>query len=382
MFLTRFVRMSLLGAMLAGVCLHAGSVSAKGVSNDIEAENQDVLHFHLLRPDNENPFWGLLEKSMYAACADLGCEVSATRAGWDHFKMVEQARSFIQSQEKPDIIIFQSFKNNGPMIIKALETAGIDHILVNAGLTEDQSEQMGKPRQIYKHWIGQMMPDDYSAGWLTAEALYKEAKARGYENENGEITFAGIEGNSADGASIERLKGLNDFVKKHDDFKLLQIVQGRWDGELSHKLAASLMRRYPHMKVIWSAGDTTAFGVIDATKDVEREGMLTAGVDWAARALDEVEKGRMLGTVGGHFMEGAWAVILGFDYKKGIDFAETEGVEMKSEMFYLDQETVPLYRAKFGEGNFDSIDYKSFSKFFNPEQEAYNFNIIDQLQDQ
>ena len=126
-----------------------------------------------------------------------------------------------------------------------LDEAGINTFLVNAGLTEEQQTEMGKPREKYTHWIGQMMPDDFGAGRMTAQALYEAAKAKGYTTPDGKVQIAGIEGNSTDGASIERLKGLHAFVAEHDDIDLLQVVQGKWDTPLSHELTSGLLRRYP-----------------------------------------------------------------------------------------------------------------------------------------
>lgn len=335
------------------------------------------VNFVLLRPDTEHPFWELFEHAMKSSCHDIGCIVDVKYANWDHYRMIEQAQELGALKNKPDMVFFQSFKSNGVEIIKALDAAGIKGFLVNAGLTVEQSLMMGKPREKYKNWIGQMMPDDFGAGRSTAEALYKAAKEKGLIS-NGKVILAGIEGNSADGASIERLKGLRSVAEQYDDFEILQVVQGKWDSELSKQQAKSLMRRYPNLNVIWTAGDPMALGVIDALKDIGDIGersILTAGVDWAPRALKEIKKGTMIGSAGGHFMEGAWAAIVAYDYIKGIDFIKTVGVEMKSKMGFLNQDNLPSYSKNFGEGNFDSVDFKEFSQYYGAKNNSYDFDI-------
>lgn len=333
-------------------------------------------YFVLLRPDTDHPFWALFEHVMIAACHDIGCDVDIKFAHWDHFKMVEQAKELGALARKPDMVFFQSFKQNGAEVIKALDAQGINAFLVNAGLTPEQAAEMGKPREKYKHWVGQMMPDDFSAGAMTAKALYEAAKAKGYVKD-GKVYFVGIEGNSADGASIERLKGLNAFVAQHDDLELLQVVQGKWETDLSHKLTLSLLRRYPDVHVIWAAGDPIAFGVVDAANELGLPSgqVLTAGVDWAPRALEEIQNDKMVGSAGGHFMEGAWSAITAYDYVMGHDFKDIAGLEIKSVMGFLDKETLPSYTQKYGAGNFDSVDFKAFSRAYNKDVTSYVFDI-------
>lgn len=343
-----------------------------------EAERQ---HFVLLRPDLDHPFWELYQSAMKSACEDIGCDVEVKFAEWDHFKMIEQAKELGTLEKKPDAVFFQSYKQNGPALIKVLNDAGINAFLVNAGLTSEQAKETGIPREKYSHWIGQIMPDDEGAGASTAEALYREAKKRGYAKD-GKIYFVGIEGNSADGASIERLKGLNRVVESHEDLELIQVVQGKWQTELSHKLALSLIERYPDIHVIWAAGDPVAFGVLDATREkgLPDGTILTAGVDWAPRALEEVKSGAMVGSAGGHFMEGAWSAILMYDYLQGKDFKEIAGVEMKSSMGFLNSENLSVYTKKFGEGNFSKVDFREFSRHYHPELKKYTFDISPLLE--
>lgn len=340
------------------------------------ASQRDKPYFVLLRPDTDHPFWELCEHVMKAACADLGCNVDVKFADWDHFKMAEQAKALGAQERKPDMVFFQSYKNNGAHLIQILDEAGINSFLINAGLTQEQSAEIGKPREKMAHWVGQMMPDDFGAGAATARALYKQAKEKGYVTQEGKVLFAGIEGNSADGASIERLKGLHSVVAEYEDLELLQVVQGKWDTVLSQQLATSLMRRHADLHVIWAAGDPIAFGIVDAAKaqNPPRD-ILTAGVDWAPRALDEIKAGNMVGSAGGHFMEGGWAVVLAYDYVKGRDFKDIIGLESKSEMGFLDQSSLAAYTEKFGAGNFESIDFTQFSRVYHPELQTYAFGL-------
>ena len=345
------------------------------------AQAADLKNVLLLRPDDDHPFWVLFEKAMRAACNDLGCNVAVQKAGWDHFKMIEQLDSSLKQGVKPDVVFFQSYKKNGADIIKMLEKAEVNGFMINAGLDEAQLAEMGAPREKYKHWIGQMMPDDQGAGRLTAEILYQNAKKKNLAVD-GKVRFVAIEGNAADGASIARLKGLKETVAAHADLELLQVVAGKWETELSHSLAGKLMQRYPQAPVIWAAGDTMAQGVISAIEEAKKvpgKDILTAGVDWDETALTAIKNGKLEADAGGHFMEGAWAVVVVHDYMAGIDFAKDGSPSLASRMGMLTADNLAKYTKKFGTQDFEQIDFKKLSKKENPKLKAYDFDMTKLL---
>jgi ABC-type sugar transport system substrate-binding protein len=340
------------------------------------AELKKVL---LLRPDGDHPFWALFEKAMKAACHDFGCDVTSRMAGWDRIVMLDQLEAALKSDQKPDMVYFQSFKKNGPDIIRMLEKYGVDGFLINAGLDEEQQKEIGKPREKYKHWIGQMLPDDYGAGRFDAELLYRRAKEKGLAGKDGKVLFSAIEGNIADGASIQRVRGLKDFLAEHGtDTALTQIVQGKWDAKVSKKMASMLMNRYPDAHVIWAAGDPVARGVMDAAEEAGKKpgkDILTAGVDWADYVLQAIRDGKIEGSAGGHFMEGGWAIVVTYDRMHGADFAKDGDPSLFSKMGLLTSENLARYTAKFGDEDFEKIDFKKLSKAANPALKEYDFNI-------
>jgi len=342
----------------------------------------DLKHVIVLRPDDgKHPFWGLFESASRAACANFGCTVEGIRSDWNQVEMVERLEARLKQAPKPDLILFQSFKLNGPKVIELAEKYKVYAFLLNADLDEGQRATMGAPRKKYKFWIGKMMPDDALGGKLMAQSLYEKAVENGLDKD-GEVTFAAIEGNHADGASIERVKGLNAYIAQNKKIKLTQIVEGKWLTGLSAELTQNLIRRYPDLHVIWAAGDNTAIGVIDGIKakgKVPGKDILTAGLDWSAEGLHAVKDGQMEVTVGGHFMEGAWAIVAMYDFFKGHDFAKEDGVSMHSKMAVIDKKNVGRYLEKYGAGDFSAINFKQFSKVENPAIKKYTLDFSSAL---
>jgi hypothetical protein len=65
-----------------------------------------------------------------------------------------------------------------------------------------------------------------------------------------------------------------------------------------------------------------------------------------------------------------------YDHHNGRDFAPLEGLEMTQPMFSLfDPALSERFVKLFGEGRFDAIDFKQFSKFQNPQIKRYNFEF-------
>ena len=63
---------------------------------------------------------------------------------------------------------------------------------------------------------------------------------------------------------------------------------------------------------------------------------MVGGIDWNLEAIQSIQKGQMTASMGGHFMEGGWVMVLLYDYFNGVDFVD-EGVAMKSKMSAITQ---------------------------------------------
>lgn len=79
-------------------------------------------------------------------------------------------------------------------------------------------------------------------------------------------------------------------------------------------------------------------------------------------------------SIGGHFMEGAWAVVLIYDYLKGSDFAELN-LSWRSSMTSV---TAPEWQKQNQRRESikpEFIDFKRYSRFLNPKNSSYDFGL-------
>ena len=89
--------------------------------------------------------------------------------------------------------------------------------------------------------------------------------------------------------------------------------------------------------------------------------ILFAGINTSREAMQAVLDGRLTALAGGHFLAGAWALLMLHDYHHGFDFAP-EGLEQEQPMFMLfGKAEARRYLARFGEG-MPALDFRPYSR--------------------
>lgn len=357
-----------------------GYTTARAESTAVKDEKARTYVF--IRPDPGNPphpFFDEFESAMRAATQSLGDKLEVRYANTDHYRMLEQITEAANTQPKPDAIVFMAMRSNGEQALTILEKAGVHGFIINAGLTDEQYQKAGAPRSHFKYWLGEMLPDDVAAGKILAQNLYEKAIAANPSLKETGVKMLAIEANPGDGASILRTQGLQEYAAQQPNLEILQIVRGQWEQEKAKELTAHMLKRYERIDVIWAASDAMAVGGAQAAIEhglSPAKNVFIGGVDWSQQGFEEIVKSTLSASAGGHILEGAWAAIVLHDYFNGHDFEGQEGLRMKSPMYIADHGNLNEIRGKMGARNWDKMDFKSFSKAYNPEIKAYNFSIL------
>ena len=211
------------------------------------------------------------------------------------------------------------------------------------------------------------------------------ARDRGLGGSHERIGIVALTGNMSDSAAIERNKGLTRAVEESPEADLLQMVPARWNRDQARRKAHGLIKRYPDCVVLWGANDPMALGGIDAARTLGLDpgrNFLVGGIDWNRPALEAIRKGGMVASIGGHFMEGGWVLVMLHDLFHGRDFADDEGADLRSEMGVLDAGNIATYIDRFSNSDWDRIDFTRFSKILTPAVERYDFSlnaVLEQL---
>lgn len=328
-----------------------------------------VVFLDAMQP--ENPWRRELVGAMSAAAHDLGIDFVDLPVGHWPGDILEQARQVVAGPGRPDYLLVTLHRGIGPGLLEVAERAGVPVFVINSGLLPADRARYGGPRQHFPHWLGQMLPDDVDAGRQQALLLLEAARARGGEP----VRLVALEGRRGDGSAMLREEGLRQALAASPDAELLQEVRASWKRDEARRKTFLLRRRYPEMGALWVANDNMAMGALQGLADAGAGGqVVVGGVDWTPEALEAVRDGRMVASLGGHFLEGAWALVLLHDYHQGRDFA-SEALEWRTHMLPLTRDTVDAWLRLRSGTDWEAYDFRAFSRAAHPGLTHYDFSL-------
>ncbi|MCL9782622.1 ABC transporter substrate-binding protein [Vibrio sp. S4M6] len=333
---------------------------------------------HFFNPsDSSDLFWAHVTDVMQTASDDLGIDLQVSYAARSRLGMTKQFIEVAESARKPDAVLFPVLKQNGVSMLELAEKYRIPAFIFNAGITSEPLE----PRTKYKFWIGQMLPDEALAGYDLAMCLFDTAEDKGLYNENRQLTAIGLDGTLADFAGSFRNQGLNKAIAERRNVVLKQTAPANWDLNQAKDKTVWMVSRYPNTNVLWAANDEMAIGAVQGLESIKRKpgiDIVIGGIDWSAQGLAALKEDKLSCNLGGHFMEGGWALTLVYDYLSGIDFA-TERVSFLSRMSVLHSNNMALYLPLLSNNDWSLVNFRSLSKKLNPKRSKYNFKLESSL---
>ena len=312
----------------------------------------------------QDPFWEKLLVFARDAAVDLELSLKVYFADNDPEQMVAQVKAAVQT--KVDGIIFPAFRNTGEKILAIAEQGRIPAIMINSALLYADH----RPRMKYKYWIGSVLPDDQKAGALLIQKLIQDARLR----TSRQVNILAIEGNPGDESSIARIRGLNNYLRHEADLGTVRVVTGDWDRDRASAQFIRYYREQPEIDVVWCANDRMALGVLDAVRvlGIDKKVMI-GGIGWDEGIREEIRQDRMQVSIGGHFLDGAWALVLMTDYLHGFDFGN-EALKYESSMVSIDRKNLNNFLPILSL-NPQSIDFSRYSKLHNPAVKLYRLDL-------
>ncbi len=326
----------------------------------------------------EGFFWPQVESFMNAAAKDLNINLEVIYSKMNHIRMKEIAEDVANRENPPDYLIIDNYKLMAGKMIKAIHPTGVKVFLMANALSSEQLQAFGKPREKYPNWIGELEPDNHAVGKHLAKILISNSLNSGKRASDGKLHLIALAGDNQTPAGLQRIDGLLEEVSRNEDVFLRQVVPCHWQQTESRNKISLILNRYPETGAIWSDNDEMALGAMEGLIALGKKpgrDILITGVNWKKEALLKIADKSMLASGGGHFMMGGLSLILLYDYHWGKDFAQ-EGVQLKMKLFeVLDAENIDDYLAKFGDENWDKIDFTAFSKVLNPSVQTYDFSL-------
>ncbi|HYZ45815.1 MAG TPA: ABC transporter substrate-binding protein [Xanthobacteraceae bacterium] len=366
------VRPSLAALCLSGL-LYASAAAAQSVAFINPGKSQEI-------------YWVTATQSMQAAAKSLGIAFEVQYAQREPLKTLEIARELVArpAGKRPEYIVITDDYSVADQLLRIIDDAGVKTFLAYSSIPVDQRANTGSPRGKYKGWLGSLEPRAEDAGYMTARALIDRGKREKAFGADGKLHMLAIAGDRSTPSSINRNQGMRRAISEDARVALREEVYAAWSRELGSQQAESLYRRYPEAKLVWAGNDLMAFGAMTAWESRGGKPGLDAwfsGINTSTEALEAIKSGRLTSLAGGHFITGAWALVMIHDYHHGHDFAD-EGLELRRPMFAeFTPQLADRYLERFS-GGFDAVDFSRYSKVRNPKLKRYNFGFSQLLEPQ
>lgn len=362
------------GKLLIGLLLLTAQINA--VAQSPEPAPPKVAFLNPNPPGNT--FWDMVTSFMQAVAEDLNIDLHVVHSKGNPYSYKKDGLDLVETLSKGDYLITAYFSSSSSIkYIQRANERGVKIFVINTGIPEDERQIIGKPREKLENWIGHMAPSDFQAGYELADILINKATALNKGSSTG-IHVVALGGGTDSIVPLQRLEGFKKRVAEQSSIRLDDLIDTMWTRPEANVTARELLHQNSEAQIVWTLSDPVALGVIDAIKaEGKKPGVdiLTGGIDWSPEAISAVASGEMTASVGGHFFEGGWALVLINDYHYGIDFADDPGVKSTTKMSAITADNVQTYLKRFNNPDWNKIDFKQFSKKYNPSLKKYDFSL-------
>jgi ABC-type sugar transport system substrate-binding protein len=320
---------------------------------------------------SDEEFWISYIDFMQAAANDLGMQFAVVHGERSSERLLSEARKLVAAKEHPDYLLFVNELSLAPELLRIFSGSSIKLFSLHSTLTDDQQKIIGGTRGRYSNWIGSLVPNDEQVGYLTANALIAELKGQ----PGSLLAFAGVRNTPN---STLRVKGLKRALLEHPEVKLQQLVYGEWSRQRAYEQARLLLPRYPNTRLVWSANDQMAFGVMTAAQEQGKQpgkDLFLSGLNNSEEVLQARLNGSLSVLAGGHFTLGGWAMVMLHDYHAGKDFDLRGGKDRVDPLFcLLNAEQIQRLRARLQMPGY-GLDFHQFSTVYHDDIQDYNFSL-------
>jgi len=328
--------------------------------------NVKVVQVALL-VDKLDVFWNNFVRIMNVAANQLKMEVSIYHGHESHLAMIQKAKELVESSQKPDVLMFKSFKGNGKQIMLIAAKHNVKTFAVNApiALDTDASQQADG-------LIGELLPDDEQAGYELVKALRDRMRRRNISH----VHLIAINGDQADSPAQLRERGLKRAVAEFKDVILYQLVSDAWTAPHADDQFDLLRKRYPMINAVWGGNDTIALSVVGrakATGLTPGETIFIGGVDASPEGLAAVKNGELVTSVGGHILDGARSLVVLYDYFK---FGKLKQKRWITPMRAVTSANVDQYLRVIDPQNAQPLDFTQYSQWLYPKA-SYDFYFME-----
>ncbi|MCC9626010.1 ABC transporter substrate-binding protein [Thalassospira sp. MA62] len=322
-------------------------------------------------------FWKDTRDTMQAAADQFGFELVVFDSDRNWQKMIESSQKVFALDPAPDYIVAVNEYRLGARIVLEAAERNIPIIMLLDDLTDAQKNARGGLLRDLPNRLFSVTPDNERAGYEIARSLVDAARFENGGKVPDEICLLSIAGDNSTPASIKRTIGLDhallQFSLLHEQRRLV----ANWSFGEAYRQTASWLSSGNCLEAVWAANDAMALGAITA---IEKEGLIpgkdvfVGGLNWSTKGIQAVQDGRMTMTHGGHFMAGAWSMVLLHDYIAGVPNL----IDHRDQTFRMEgitRQNAHQFADVLRTRDWHSIDFSAYSLIHAPLDAKYAFSL-------
>ncbi len=335
----------------------------------------DRLKVGFVAPDLKgvSPFWDKTISIMRAVADDLDIDLDIRYTETDQYQTVRVGYAMLNGPDPPHYFMTVFWEHSAEQIQRASKL-GIKVFVFNAGIPPKSLKLIGRPREKYKNWIAEMTPSDRVAGSVLANILIEDAVTKFGEAR----VLAILSSESPHSGSNYRIKGLESSIRRHKNAVLEERLYSFWDPTITSKITSEYMSNTTTPNVIWSLGDVMALAAASELRKLNIEPgkqILIGGFDWSDEGIKAIANGEMHASMGGHYIEGAHALLLIHDHFHGIDFEPELGTDIKTPLFPITRNNIEEYTRILSNFDWQAVDFKQYSRFYNKSLNTHKLTL-------
>jgi ABC-type sugar transport system substrate-binding protein len=325
-------------------------------------------------------FWDMVTDTMKAAAIDLDISLEVLYAERNRVQMQEMAIAVTERKVLPDVMLIVNEEQTSNSIVKAASRKGTKVLMLLNDLLPTQKSNLRT--ELGSEWrkvmLGSITPNNFGAGARMMKALV--ACARGIEK-TAPINVLMIGGDKLTPASIERNEGGLSILNKNPNVNLNRFLYANWNQQEAKLLTSNYLKWSDRNQItphaIWAANDPIAQGALNALKQhslTAGKDVCLVGLNWSPEGLTMVRNKKMVHTDGGHFLAGAWSMVLLKDMFSQARLPDNP-IEVNFEMQAINTQNLEQYQAVFGQEEWSKINFGKFLLHNKKFMQNYDFSM-------
>jgi ABC-type sugar transport system substrate-binding protein len=213
----------------------------------------------------------------------------------------------------------------------------------------------------YPNYVLFIGPSDEDAGYRMANALFAAVQP----DASGKKVIGVVDGTPGTSVAIDRAKGLDKALKEHPEVTVAGRVTGNFVRDESQTAFAPVLHAHPEIQGVWCANGGTATGVMTAIQNAGKmpgKDVQVVAMDLNPENVQAVEAGKLLFDIGGHWLQGGFALTLLYDHLNGFKIP-ADKASRKIMLLPVTSDKVAEFKKLYPNG-VPAYDFKAHSKAY------------------